>query len=288
MLLARRAAVALITPLFCSPPAQPARAAPAFDDLRSRLDAPIVKEPSAAPGGGEPALPAWLEGTWRCEQTLTRFTTPLGVAFIGAPGRPISEAEASAAQTRAQLNVPVSLPLRWIKGRDGSIVEDRPFNVKSRLDAFAGRSVVRDAEACAATSSFDVLAGRPLACTLVDFKGPVSQKVLVNSARSAMSSDGGVPSDAVVLSEFVRSIFARKLAPGDTRNFPPITTDTETVLELAPSTSAPSSVLVGRLRLISYLQPLDPLYFEAAQRSVSVSDYSLRLERMPDAAPVAE
>ena len=127
------------------------------------------------------------------------------------------------------------------------------------------------------------LSGRPLACTLVNWKGPVTQKVLVNSARSAMSGDGGVPSDSVVLSEFVRSIFARKLTPGDTRNFPPITTDTETVLELAPSASSTSapSVLVGRLRLISYLQPLDPLYFEAARRSVSLSDYDLVLKRLP-------
>ena len=36
----------------------------------------------------------------------------------------------------------------------------------------------------------------------------------------------------------------------------------------------------GRLRLVSYLQPLDPLYFAAGGKSVSISDYSLELRRL--------
>jgi len=37
----------------------------------------------------------------------------------------------------------------------------------------------------------------------------------------------------------------------------------------------------GRLRLIEYLQPNDPLFFAAGRKSVSISDYSVSLTRLP-------
>jgi len=67
------------------------------------------------------------------------------------------------------------------------------------------------------------------------------------------------------------------MVPGDTRNFPPITTDSETLLLLKADASG--DVLRGQLRLVSYLQPYDPLYFAAGRKSVSISDYSLTLTR---------
>ena len=108
---------------------------------------------------------------------------------------------------------------------------------------------------------------------MIDFKGPVQQKLLVNALRVGRSSDDA----AFVASELTRGICARTLAPGDTRNFQPITTDTETVIEL--SRGASPDELRGRLRLVSYLQPMDPLYFSAGGQSVSISDYSLSLVR---------
>ena len=42
------------------------------------------------------------------------------------------------------------------------------------------------------------------------------------------------------------------------------------------------AVLRGQLRLISYLQPYDPLYFAAGRKSVSISDYQLTLRRVAD------
>jgi hypothetical protein len=107
---------------------------------------------------------------------------------------------------------------------------------------------------------------------------------------------------SVVFSEPSRSIFARKMLAGDTRSFPPITTDQETLVELTLAedgevTSNPSSVhtahrdrpvaltrsslqtVNGRIRLASYLNPLDPLFFAASKQSVSVSDYTLVLRR---------
>ena len=263
-------------------PTRPALAADPYQEIRARLAAPIVSEAgdgNAMAGRPEPTLPAWLSGRWRAEQTLTEFNLPLGVQFIGAAGRPLSEAEASAAQTRAQIGKPVTLELRFDAVADGAR-ENRAFNSRSRLDAFAGRSVTKRSQACAVAG----VDSPGLACTLVEFTGPVSQKQIVNSMRVATPSEG-TAAPAVVFSEFTRGIFARLTMPGDTRNFPPITTDSETIVALAPEPAegggAPE-VVRGKLRLISYLQPYDALYFAAGRKSVSISDYSLTLTRLPE------
>jgi hypothetical protein len=109
----------------------------------------------------------------------------------------------------------------------------------------------------------------------VEFKGPANQKTLLNSARLGVGG-GEVP--AFALSELTRAVFSRRLQPGDTRNFPPILTDQETILRLEPSADAAAAT--GRLRLVSYLQPLDQLYFAAGKRAVAISDYALELRRL--------
>ena len=53
----------------------------------------------------------------------------------------------------------------------------------------------------------------------------------------------------------------------------------------APATSTADATPVveaaaGRLRLIEYLQPNDPLFFAAGRKSVSISDYSISLTRL--------
>ena len=142
-------------------------AAESYESLAARLRQPVVQEVGEKPtSGAEPPLPAWMVGRWRCEQTLTSFTMPLGVEFIGAPGRPLSEAEASAAQTRAQVGKPVALELRY-DAVEGGAREDRANNAQARLDAFAGRAVTKRARPCAAAG----VDSPGLACTLVEFKG---------------------------------------------------------------------------------------------------------------------
>jgi len=244
-----------------------------FTELSTRLDAPLVTQSSMSPmGGSPPPLPSWLVGTWQVEQTLQRYSTPQGVQFIGAAGRPIAEAEASAAQTRAQIGKPVALELRWqAAANGGGAAEDRAFNVRSRLDAFAGRPVVRSATACA-----DANVDAPgIACTFVDFNGPVLQKTIVNSVRVSKQQE----SDAFISSDVMRTILARRKVAGDTRNFPPLTADSEVLLSLSPASPSTDSA-TGRLRLVEYLNPQDPLYFAAGGKSVSISDYSLTLTRL--------
>ena len=241
---------------------------PAFaaEPLRSRLSAPLLSAPPVTPDPADPPLPSWLEGRWEATQTLEQFTTPLGVQFIGAAGRPISEAEASAASTRAQLGRPVKLEVAF-----GPQHEERAANTAARLNAFAGREVVKRARDCEASDG-GLLAGQPAACTLIEYSGPVDQKSLINRVRVESDADGGV-----AIQEVTRIILARRMMPGDTRNFPPITTDQEVLTSLDAPVGGTAR---GRLRLVSYLQPLDPLYFAAGGKSVSISDYSLELRRL--------
>ena len=91
---------------------------------------------------------------------------------------------------------------------------------------------------------------------------------------------GGAGGGAFVSSECIRTILARRNA----REFAPITTDSERLLSLAPDgagAGAPPAAASGSYRLVEYLQPTDELYFEAARKSVSISDYSLVLTRLP-------
>lgn len=72
-------------------------------------------------------------------------STPLGLKFIGGPGGSEKIATESWKEQRKQLNVPVSLKLRWVPTKFG-VAEDRLFNTKERLNAFAGRNVVSSVE----------------------------------------------------------------------------------------------------------------------------------------------
>jgi hypothetical protein len=82
-----------------------------------------------------------------------------------------------------------------------------------------------------------------------------------------------------VASESQRSIFALT----NENPAPPIFTDSEVLYEFRRVESQPDTVR-GRLRIASYLNPLDPLYFDARDRAVSVQDYTLEMRRAASVA----
>ena len=163
----------LRTALLLAPTLQPRVSHAGAPPLADRLNALTLKSPAVAPVPAEPALPSWVAGRWACTQTLESFRTPLGVQFIGAAGRPIAEAEASASETRRQLGQPIQLELRFEEIGDGGgggggdggggAREDRAFNGVSRLNAFAGRRVARSAAPCERAGGLGAVA-----CTQVE------------------------------------------------------------------------------------------------------------------------
>ena len=103
------------------------------------------------------------------------------------------------------------------------------------------------------------------------YRGPAAQKVFSLNRVAEMPSD-----DLWRGSETSRSIFELT----NENAAPPITTDSEVITELARQTPDPRpDVVKGTLRLVDYLNPNDPLYFDARRKAVSISDYDLILTR---------
>ena len=72
-----------------------------------------------------------------------------------------------------------------------------------------------------------------------------------------------------------RAKFDSTQALTNTNAAPPITTDSEILTELRRTGDA----VVGRLRLVDYMNPQDPLYFDARRKAVSIADYDVRLTK---------
>ena len=257
----------------------PKGATAASSSIADRLDSDILKQPIITAGtkfNGHENLyfPDYMEGTWDATQTLVSTKAPLGLKFIGGPQGSLDVAQKTMDEQAKRINEQVKLQLRFVKTNFG-VVEDRAFNLRSRLDAFAGKSVVASvnyADVKESNRASVVAAGGkeddPLTTTLVYFKGPAAQKTFV-------ISHGQDPLDKDDWSgyELDRSIFAL------TNNSiaPPVTTDTEVIYSF---NKVGSDKVEGKLRLAGYLNPQsDSLYFESQNRAVSITDYTLSLKR---------
>jgi predicted nicotinamide N-methyase len=182
--------------------------------VASRFESDALVQPTVDQGRSEFSgvanlyYPDWMAGTWDVEQTLQRAEAPLGLKFIGGPRGDLAIAQKSLDEQRSRIGQPQKLKLRFVRTKFG-VVEDRLYNTRSRLDAFAGRAVVSSVE-YAETGGNNrrgnvVLGGSaddPLITTVTYYKGPAAQKVF-SVARTTEASD-----DLWRASEATRSIFA--------------------------------------------------------------------------------
>lgn len=257
----------------------PAYAATLSSPIASRFESDLITSPPITAGtkytGHENLyFPQWMEGEWDATQTLVSTKAPVGLKFIGGPTGSMDIAQKTMDEQNKRLNEPVNLKLRFVKTNFG-VVEDRAYNLKSRLNSFAGKSVVASvnyADVRESNRAAILAAGGtesdPLTTTLVYFKGPAAQKTFV-------ISHGQDPLDSDVWAgyEMDRSIFALT----NQSTAPPVTTDTEALYSFE---RIGSDKVEGRLRLAGYLNPqADQLYFDARNRAVSLNDYSLSLRR---------
>ena len=258
--------------------ASPSSATPIAD----RLDATTLKLPPPSMGSELNGVDNfyyadWLEGEWDVTQTLNRAETPLGLKYVGGPSGSEAIAAKSMEEQRRQIGVPVNLRLRWVKTKFG-VAEDRLFNTKSRLDSFAGRSVVASVEYAnvggSNRASILALGGSeddPLQTTVVRFKGPAAQKVFVVAHAEEPGPDN---KDTWAGREVLRSIFALT----NQNTAPPVTTDTESIWQFV---RVDAKTVKARLRIASYLNAqTDTLYFDAKNRAVSFADYDLLMKRV--------
>lgn len=245
--------------------------------IAERLESDILRAPSITAGvkptGHENLyFPPWLEGEWDATQTLIDTKAPLGLKYVGGPQGSLEIAQKTLAEQAKRVNEPVNLKLRFVNTNFG-VVEDRAFNLKQRLDSFAGKQVVASVEYADVRESnrASILAAGgkesdPLSTTLVYFKGPAAQKSFVIS-----HGQDSLESDEWAGYELDRSIFALT----NQSTAPPVTTDQEAIYSFK---RVGNDKVEGRLRLVGYLNPqADTLYFETKNRGVSITDYTLSL-----------
>lgn len=257
----------------------PANAADSASLIADRLDTDIITTPSITAGSKNSGhenlyFPDWLEGDWDATQTLMSTKAPLGLKYIGGPSGDTEIARKTMDEQAKRIGEAVRLKLRFVSTKWG-VVEDRAFNLRSRIDAFAGKQVVASvnyADVRESNRESVLKAGGaesdPLTTTLVYFKGPAAQKQFIISYGS-----NALEEDEWAGYELQRSIFAL------TNNSiaPPVTTDTEAIYKFKRLTS---DTVEGQLRLAAYLNPQnDKLFFETKSRAVSVTDYTLTLRR---------
>ena len=259
-------------------PSEAAYAATTSSSISNRFESDILTAPPITAGSkytGHENLyfPEWIAGEWDAVQTLVSTKAPLGLEYLGGPQGSLDVAKVSMEEQTKRLNKPVNLKLKFIKTKFG-VAEDRLYNLRSRLDSFAGKSVVanveyadvresnRAATLAAGGNEFD-----PLTTTVVYFKGPAAQKTFV------ISHGQEIDEDSYFGYEVDRSIFALT----NTNTAPPVTSDTEVLYSFK---RIGDDLVEGRLRLAGYLNPQsDKLYFDAKNRAVSLSDYTLILKR---------
>lgn len=247
--------------------------------IASRLEMDILNIPSpnvaTEQGVDNLYFPSFLAGEWDVTQTLVDVSTPLGLKFVGGPNGLEDIATATMSEARNNIGKPVSLRLRFLPTKWG-VAEDRLFNAKQRLDAFAGRPVVSFVEYAnvGGSNRASVLAmggteKDPLQTTVVRFKGPAAQKTFLISHGAESLSDtqwAGYELD--------RSIFALT----NQSTAPPLTTDSELIWFLEKKSK---DHVQGKLRIAGYLNAQsDKLFFEARNRAVSLQDYTLDMKRI--------
>lgn len=238
------------------------------------LTAPPITAGTKLTGHENLYFPSWMEGEWDATQTLVSTKTPLGLKYLGGPQGSLDVAQKTMDEQAKRINESVNLKLRFVNTNFG-VVEDRAFNLKSRLDSFAGKSVVASVEYADVRESnrASILAAGgkdadPLTTTLVYFKGPAAQKTFVIS-----HGQDPLESDTWSGYELDRSIFALT----NQSLQPPLTTDSEVIYSFQ---RVSSDKVEGKLRLAAYLNPqADQLYFETKNRAVSLNDYTLQLRR---------
>jgi len=223
--------------------------------------------------------PFWMEGEWSVVQTLVNVSTPLGIKYLGGPNGIESIATDTLTEVRKQLDKPVYFHLKYRKTKWG-VAEDRLFNTRQRLDAFAGRSVVANVQYADVGGSNRptvlTMGGTPedpLQTTFTRFKGPAAQKTFVVShgidKTSNLVEQKKNAQNHWVGYELDRSIFALT----NKSTAPPLTTDTELIWDI---TRIDDTSVKAELRIAEYLNAQsDVLYFNAKNRAVSLQDYTL-------------
>jgi len=206
-------------------------------------------------------FPQWLEGTWQARQVFAGFVFPLLPRE-----RVMREVDVPGFKTCSIIDIadvgksPVEFDLRWVS-RQGIVLEDVPFNLKESVRGHLDKGEV----------------------TRVDYepeKDPNRLTLAIRGSRNAErvelfvnSRDSEAPKDNPDLfftSEYRRQVtFSSRVVQGYSGNYQHFRTFRR---------SGTDSVRVNVLTAC-YVDPLNPLYFEAIDKPVVVFSHQMNLTR---------
>mmetsp|Transcript_7017 Transcript_7017/g.11933 ORF Transcript_7017/g.11933 Transcript_7017/m.11933 type:complete len:421 (+) Transcript_7017:308-1570(+) len=221
--------------------------------------------------------PRWLFGEWAVASTFTKFRAPLGDRFVGAgllaaAQAPVDQGGLGSTlqfQARFYSTLPDTLSnqFKFAVGMlpSDAIIADRAFNLEQATDAALGYA------GAVANISYDTRAPDKLTVEYARLSPDMrplpprlSEIYILNSQSEAPSED-----------TFITSELFRQVSTGGQ------SVAVQDYEVLTSFTQVQPGVVTARQRTVMYLQPNDPLFFQAFGRATAVSDYQLSLTRAP-------
>lgn len=211
----------------------------------------------------EQVYPEWLEGEWEVDGQFAGFELPVKeiskkqlMADKEIPGF-----QKLSVLTLPDMAAPLKHQLRFVKGTDGKVRQDREYNLASVVNGGLGKSAVRKVTCQGDRCTVDFVQGSTRNAERVE---------LLYVGRDSEAPNGG-PAGLFVASEFVRQVtLGLSTQFGVARE---VIGEYQTFSTFVPA-SAPSAGLPAKARLnlltAAYLQPQDNLFFQAATKPVVV------------------
>lgn len=243
---------------------------------------PHWQQPHLPAAAGDLIYPAWFQGDWRMESTLTQMVAPLSPEIV-SPGfqqqtvyldQPISSQVRFQSATELQTASPTSqsvglgVPIAQRSSKNAlraspEIVADRAFNGLSLARAYLGEAAVLQVQ--------------------VDPKNPNRQRTQFRGGRELIATITGRQTESPNSEVFLTTeLSQQQFQRGKQVFFNTVETTTAYHLQVeSPSPSAISSqpqIWATQITAI-YLSPQDPDYLKALNQPVALYQYTLKLTR---------
>jgi len=235
--------------------------------------------------------PEWLLGTWEVRASFVDAGFPLGKRFINreVPGVTKGSMIVALADVGAAMERPLVYQSRFVySAEEGGVVADRPFNITQQADALLGYPAVQSVnyDPLDNPTRLNVVWSTPRKRNMSD---PLDQRdpqqsdlrkaeIFINNRDAERASGSG---KAWCGSELYRQVTqaARQGGVGDYMTVACYQQEAGSGDGNNASEEGVAPVVSASMRVAAFLQPQDPLFFEAGGKAVAIYDYALRLQR---------
>lgn len=231
----------------------------------SQLSKPLLPSVVALPLNTQ-TFPEWLEGTWQASTEFAGFELPVKklkketlMKDKSIPGfQKLSLAQIP------DVGAPGRFEMRFIKRADGSVVEDKPYNLQSMIDNGLGRVQAVKAVTCPAADR----------CSVSFVPGATRNAEQIELFFNARESEAPGADGTFAFAEFTRQVtYSLSTTMGVARQE---VGEYQVFWTLRPQRQGS---VRGNILVAAYLQPQDALFFEAPAAPVVIYSYDLVLTK---------